>query len=1006
MLERLLPATEYSLRVVAVYLGKYKLQSDRVQFVSPTDNESRRFKENTYRPIHRYPDEKSELRIGLAQVRSEELTIVAIAIIFWIATICLFFNKWGKIRMLEPYQPAYREADAATFAHHHPSAHNLLNSVGSGSGATTGSGALVGIGAKMNSLCGGPPGLMGVACPSGSFIGSGTLGAANIVPASAILSDPAPASLNTAKDRPDQQPRERSSEGTLAGRTNRNIVLLRGNKRYETTAADDDLPIATMRRTDAQLGYLFQSKALALAKATSMWTRQQQQQQSASGQPKPFKSLVAAELLEMGRTTSPARARLRQRGLSSGPLELDNPLDMPMRKRLLGTEVNRGHSVTSRGQMLKYHRQSQAIDLTGSSHLSKMGGARSLDRQASSQSGSTNPQADSPHHREPNWLPGRASLGGYGDQQQPAEYGPASQQRESANKLRRMLFTSKTHQHHHLATSTSSTTLINNASPNANPLTPANNLSSVAAGKINSASLDHETTSSSASGVWLERASGQQLADGVSWSSLPSDMAAAPAASATTGGPERGRRDLRSLAKLGPLQLRAGRTPDARQGPPPLPVSLAGEHHILIEPPSPPNRSGRSLVSVAAGGLCTDEDLSAASGAEPARSSSAARLEEGQPEELERGWTAAELELSVARERPLGEGNKSVGIKCRLIAARSQSGQQQPEEELFKEEEELLEGGERPCECRQIEIKPTAAVQANRRTVTNASGGSQDCQPDKMAASSQGCLSELNNCEMSQPFQPAIRFEEAQSEDSPSPSSAVFGSRQQLDSANDAFAKLASYQSQSGSAAARLSRDSRGQLSACAVGGAGWPSQQPAQLSHGGDYLLHQSFCAQAEHNHRRRRLLTQQQQRQLQLQSAAGLIHSAGSLCPDADCCLPAEEACPLMRPHMDAEQLNEQWQPNRPRMSSVFVASPYSRAHRDSFAMLRALSQKKSKSAEDVAYLSSLVLQIWVRDRNPLLQSASQQQLSARRQSSGLSSDRHRPRQRPKSSLTVAHI
>lgn len=78
MLERLLPATEYSLHVVAVYLNRYRLFSERVQFVSPTDNESRRFKEGTYRPIHRYPDEPKprHLRYGLGQVRSEELTIV------------------------------------------------------------------------------------------------------------------------------------------------------------------------------------------------------------------------------------------------------------------------------------------------------------------------------------------------------------------------------------------------------------------------------------------------------------------------------------------------------------------------------------------------------------------------------------------------------------------------------------------------------------------------------------------------------------------------------------------------------------------------------------------------------------------------------------------------------------------------------------------------------------------------------------------------------------------
>lgn len=93
------------------------------------------------------------------------------------------------------------------------------------------------------------------------------------------------------------------------------------------------------------------------------------------------------------------------------------------------------------------------------------------------------------------------------------------------------------------------------------------------------------------------------------------------------------------------------------------------------------------------------------------------------------------------------------------------------------------------------------------------------------------------------------------------------------------------------------------------------------------------------------------------------------------------------------------------RPRMSSMFVASPYSRAHRDSFAMLRALSQKKSKSAEDVAYLSSLVLQIWAqRDRNPLLQSVSSQQLASA-DAQHQRSQRATQTKRPKSSLAVHH-
>ncbi|KAK7871484.1 hypothetical protein R5R35_010205 [Gryllus longicercus] len=37
----------------------------------------------------------------------EEALIVALVLVLWVAAIALFFNRWGKIRMLEPYQPKY-----------------------------------------------------------------------------------------------------------------------------------------------------------------------------------------------------------------------------------------------------------------------------------------------------------------------------------------------------------------------------------------------------------------------------------------------------------------------------------------------------------------------------------------------------------------------------------------------------------------------------------------------------------------------------------------------------------------------------------------------------------------------------------------------------------------------------------------------------------------------------------------------------------------------------------
>ncbi|XP_057664116.1 uncharacterized protein LOC130898680 isoform X2 [Diorhabda carinulata] len=42
-------------------------------------------------------------------VRVEEVLLVALVLIIWVAAIALFFNRWGKIRMLEPYQPKFHQ---------------------------------------------------------------------------------------------------------------------------------------------------------------------------------------------------------------------------------------------------------------------------------------------------------------------------------------------------------------------------------------------------------------------------------------------------------------------------------------------------------------------------------------------------------------------------------------------------------------------------------------------------------------------------------------------------------------------------------------------------------------------------------------------------------------------------------------------------------------------------------------------------------------------------------
>lgn len=42
-------------------------------------------------------------------VRTEEVLIVVAVLLLWVGAIALFFNRWGKIRMLEPYQPKFQQ---------------------------------------------------------------------------------------------------------------------------------------------------------------------------------------------------------------------------------------------------------------------------------------------------------------------------------------------------------------------------------------------------------------------------------------------------------------------------------------------------------------------------------------------------------------------------------------------------------------------------------------------------------------------------------------------------------------------------------------------------------------------------------------------------------------------------------------------------------------------------------------------------------------------------------
>lgn len=64
-------------------------------------------------------------------MREDEVVIVVLVICAWIGCIFVFFNKWGKIRMLEPYQPQYKESfhNSIHSIHPKPSRMNTCTSV-------------------------------------------------------------------------------------------------------------------------------------------------------------------------------------------------------------------------------------------------------------------------------------------------------------------------------------------------------------------------------------------------------------------------------------------------------------------------------------------------------------------------------------------------------------------------------------------------------------------------------------------------------------------------------------------------------------------------------------------------------------------------------------------------------------------------------------------------------------------------------------------------------------
>ncbi|KAH8269618.1 hypothetical protein KR018_010537 [Drosophila ironensis] len=130
VLDRLLPSTQYSLVVTAIWQGK-KYRSGQIKFRTldlPKNTSQQDF------PPGVYGNGNSGARNGtgnasifgddvtstatntlthgttreLPTIRGVEIGIVLIVLMVWAGAIALFFNRWGKIRMLLPYQPDYK----------------------------------------------------------------------------------------------------------------------------------------------------------------------------------------------------------------------------------------------------------------------------------------------------------------------------------------------------------------------------------------------------------------------------------------------------------------------------------------------------------------------------------------------------------------------------------------------------------------------------------------------------------------------------------------------------------------------------------------------------------------------------------------------------------------------------------------------------------------------------------------------------------------------------------
>lgn len=126
------PDTQYQLTVAAVWNGKkYRsrpivfrtLEPSRTSFQQdsgvPTGNSGPPISPHadtapSLNTFGIFSDEFGNISVNstareLPTIRGVEIGIVVLVLIVWAGAIALFFNRWGKIRMLLPYQPDYKQ---------------------------------------------------------------------------------------------------------------------------------------------------------------------------------------------------------------------------------------------------------------------------------------------------------------------------------------------------------------------------------------------------------------------------------------------------------------------------------------------------------------------------------------------------------------------------------------------------------------------------------------------------------------------------------------------------------------------------------------------------------------------------------------------------------------------------------------------------------------------------------------------------------------------------------